>query len=113
MRLQLQVGAVELSTVPLQQAGVQGRGAADLADGAGIILAGLHIALQQLDHDGLGEVAGGASFPRGWGVVEGLHVFLAKAQDRCGWNPHVQQNNAVTLPLSLRPQSGCDPSGSH
>lgn len=53
-----------------------------LADGTGVVPAGLDVSLQQSDHDGLGQVAGGASLPRGWSVVEGLHVVLAAKQGK-------------------------------
>lgn len=64
----------------LQQDPVEGQRGGGLADGARVILAGLHVVLQQLDHDSLGEVAGGASSARGGCVVEGLHVVLPKAE---------------------------------
>lgn len=46
------------------------------ADRTRIVLAGLDLALKQLDHDGLGEVAGRAPLAQGWGDVEVLHVIL-------------------------------------
>lgn len=47
-----------------------------LADGAGVIFARLHLTLQELDHDGLGQVAGRSAFSKWGGVVEGLHAIL-------------------------------------
>lgn len=65
---------------PLQQADAKGQGSAHLANRARVILAGLDITCQQLDHNSLGEVAGGASFSHRWCVVERLHDILAKAR---------------------------------
>ncbi len=63
----------------LQQAGIRGQ-SVSLANGTRVVLAGLDIPLQQLDHNSLGKVAGGASLSH-WGcVVEYLHVILAEAQ---------------------------------
>lgn len=64
----------------LQQAGVRGQRVGNLANRARVVLAGLDIPLQQLDHNSLGEVAGGASLSHWWCVVECLHVILAEAQ---------------------------------
>lgn len=50
-----------------------------LANGARVVLAGFYVSLQQLDHDSLGQVAGGASLPDCWCVVKGLNVILLLA----------------------------------
>lgn len=63
-----------------QQACVRGQGVVNLANRTRVILAGLDIPLQQLDHDGLGQVAGGASLSHRWRVVECLHVILVEAE---------------------------------
>lgn len=52
----------------------------NLANRARVVLAGLHIPLKQLDHDSLGQVAGGASLSHWWCVIERLHVVLAEAE---------------------------------
>lgn len=59
-----------------KQAGI--RGSVNLTDRAWVVLAGLHIALQQLDHNSLGQVAGGASLSHWRCVVERFHVILGK-----------------------------------
>lgn len=66
-----------------RQAGLvsEGRRVINLANRTGVVLAGLDVSLQQLDHDGLGQVAGGASLPRRCRVVKGVHLMLAKV----GW----------------------------
>lgn len=61
----------------LQQAGMRGRSVVNLANGTGVVLAGLDIPLQQQDHNGLGQVAGGASLSHWWCVVKCVHVILA------------------------------------
>ena len=61
----------------LQQAGIRGHSIVNLANRARVILAGLDIPLQQLDHNSLGQVAGGASLSHWRCVVECLHVILA------------------------------------
>lgn len=63
-----------------QQACVRGQGVVNLANRTRVVLAGLDIPLQQLDHDGLGQVAGGASLSRRRCVVECLHVVLVEAE---------------------------------
>lgn len=62
--------------------GCQGSGGAHLAHRARVVLAGPDITRQQLDHHGLGEVAGGASLPCRRCVVEGLHGNLAEARNK-------------------------------
>lgn len=62
----------------------EGRGVINLANRAGVVFAGLDVPLQQLDHDGLGQVAGGASLARRRRVVKGLHLDLAKAEGERG-----------------------------
>lgn len=66
--------------IPLQQAGVRGQRVVNLADRTRVVLAGLDIPLQQLDHNSLCQVAGGASLSHWWCVVECLHVILEEAQ---------------------------------
>lgn len=61
-------------TTTLQQAG----SVVNLTDRARVVLAGLHIPSQQLDHDSLGQVARGASLSHWRCVVERLHVILAQ-----------------------------------
>lgn len=63
-----------------RRAGVRGQGVVNLANRTRVVLAGLDIPLQQLDHDGLGQVAGGASLSRRRRVVECLHVVLVEAE---------------------------------
>lgn len=64
----------------LQEAGVRGQRVVSLANSAWVILAGLDIPLQHLDHNSLSQVAGGASLSH-WGcVVECLHVILVEGQ---------------------------------
>lgn len=65
-----------------RQAGLvsEDRRVINLANRTGVVLAGLDVSLQQLDHDGLGQVAGGASLPRRRCVVKGLHPILAKVE---------------------------------
>ena len=52
-----------------------------LADGAGVLPAGLELSLQQLYDDGLAEVGGGAPLPHGLAVVERLHAVLNANRD--------------------------------
>lgn len=63
-----------------QQAGLESEGRRDinLANRTRVVLAGLDVSLQKLDHDGLGQVAGGASLPGRRCVVKGLHLILVK-----------------------------------
>lgn len=63
----------------LQQPGIRGQ-SVNLANRTRVVLAGLDIPLQQLDHNSLGQVAGGASLSHRGCVVECLHVILAEAQ---------------------------------
>lgn len=46
------------------------------ADGAGVILAGLHFPLQQQDHHRFSQVAGGSFLPQWRSVIEHLHLLL-------------------------------------
>lgn len=76
---------------PCQGSGGWGGGGAHLANRAWVILAGLDITCQQLDHYSLGEVAGGSSFSRRWCVVESLHDILAKARNKGEHHQHLLQ----------------------
>lgn len=60
----------------LQRAGIRGQNIVNLTNRARVVLAGLDVPLQQLDHDGLGQIAGGASLSQCWCVVESLHIIL-------------------------------------
>ena len=103
---------------------VSGVRVVNLADGAWVILAGLDIPLQQLDHNSLGEVAGGTSLSHWWNIIERLHVILPEAHIKI-YNSfgaqkakqhdsiNMKVNSEATLPASQCPQSGCNPSGSH
>lgn len=74
---------------PCQGSGGGAGGGAHLANRAWVILAGLDITCQQLDHYSLGEVAGGSSFSRRWCVVESLHDILAKARNKGEHHQHL------------------------
>lgn len=52
----------------------------DLANRTRVVFAGLDVSLQQLGHNSLGQVAGGAPFSYRWGVVERLHIILEQTQ---------------------------------
>lgn len=62
----------------------EGRRVINLANRTRVVLAGLDVPLQQLDHDGLGQVAGRASLPRRRCVVKELHLVLGKAEGERG-----------------------------
>lgn len=62
--------------------GLGGQSAVNLTDRAWVVLARLDIPLQQLDHNSLSQVAGGAALSH-WGcVVERFHVILGHRQQR-------------------------------
>lgn len=65
---------------PLCSTGIGLKKAYNLTNSARVILAGLNIPLQQLDHNSLGQVAGGASLSHWWCVVEFLHVILGQVK---------------------------------
>ena len=62
----------------LQWVGIRGQSVVNLANSAWVVLADLHISLQQQDHNSLGQVARGASLSHWWCVVKCLHVILVQ-----------------------------------
>lgn len=65
-----------------KQAGIRGQSAVNLTDRAWVVLAGLDIPLQQLDHNSFGQVAGGAPLSHWRCVVERFHVILGQTQSQ-------------------------------